>query len=193
MHLHMLQMHLSSVLQKTPVQKINASLQNLLQKHHHAKTVWNKVQFGSCCCRANTSCEANKFQTISKNIILTVNVQKKNSPKMLFSTKSFSTVNETCPDMMASCSSPENTKNNYLYLVRRRDLVKTNPITSASCLYANSRVKYSMHSSPNIVTAHRVYPYTFIAFLHIFSFQRLHGFRLVVYHTVWHCMSSNAN
>ena len=76
--------------------------------------------------------------------------------------KTFSTVNETCPDMMASCSFPENTKNNDLYLVRRRDLAKTNLITSASYLDTNSRVKCSMHSSPNIVTAHRVYPYTFI-------------------------------
>ena len=67
----------------------------------------------------------NKFQTISKNIIPTVNVQKTHSPKMSFSTKTFSTVNETCPDMMASCSFPANTKNNELYLVRRRDLVKT--------------------------------------------------------------------
>ena len=72
--------------------------------------------------------------------------------------KTFSTVNETCPDMMASCSFPENTKNNDLYLVRRRDLAKTNLITSASYLDTNSRVKCSMHSSPNIVTAHRVYP-----------------------------------
>ena len=76
--------------------------------------------------------------------------------------KTFSTVNETRPDMMASCSFPENTKNNDLYLVRRRDLAKTNLITSASYLDTNSRVKCSMHSSPNIVTAHRVYPYTFI-------------------------------
>ena len=97
-----------------------------------------------------------------KNIILTVNVQKTHSPKMLFSTKTFSTVIETCPDMMASCSFPENTKNNDLYLVRGRDLVKTNLNTSASYLDTNSRVKCSMHSSPNIVTAHRVYPYTFI-------------------------------
>ena len=74
--------------------------------------------------------------------------------------KTFSTVNETCPDMMASCSFPENTKNNDLYLVRRRDLAKTNLITSASYLDTNSRVKCSMHSSPNIVTAHRVYPFT---------------------------------
>ena len=87
---------------------------------------------------------------------------KTHSRKMLFSTKTFSTINETRPDMMASCSFPENTKNNDLYLVRRRDLVKTNLITSASCLDTNSRVKCSMHSSPNIVTAHRVYPYTFI-------------------------------
>ena len=53
-------------------------------------------------------------------------------------------------------------KNNDLYLVRGWDLVKTNLNTSASYLDTNSRVKCSMHSSPNIVTAHRVYPYTFI-------------------------------
>ena len=104
----------------------------------------------------------NKFQTISKNIIPTVNVQKTHSPKMSFSTKTFSTVNETRPDMMASCSFQKTPKNNDLYLVRRRDLAKTNLITSASYLDTNSRVKCSMHSSPNIVTAHRVYPYTFI-------------------------------
>ena len=81
---------------------------------------------------------------------------------MLFSMKAFSTVNDIIPDMMASCSLPENTKNNDSYLVRRRDLVKTNPNTSASYLDINSRIKCSMHSNPNIVTAHRVYPYTFI-------------------------------
>ena len=80
--------------------------------------------------------------TFSKNVVLHENV--------------------LIPDMMASCSFPENTKNNDLYLVRRRDLVKTNLNTSASYLDTNSRVKCSMHSSPNIVTAHRVYPYTFI-------------------------------
>ena len=72
--------------------------------------------------------------------------------------KVFSIVNDIIPDMMASCSLPENTKNNDLYLVRRR-LGKTNLITSASYLDTNSRVKCSMHSSPNIVTAQRVYPY----------------------------------
>ena len=87
---------------------------------------------------------------------------KKHILQKCCSTKTFSTVIETCPDMMASCSFPENTKNNDLYLVRRRDLVKTNLNTSASYLLVNSRVKCSMHSSPNIVTAHRVYPYTFI-------------------------------
>ena len=64
--------------------------------------------------------------------------------------------------MITSCSFPENTKNNDLYLVRRRDLVKTNLNTSASYLLVNSRVKYSMHSNPNMVTAHRIYPYIFI-------------------------------
>ena len=41
-------------------------------------------------------------------------------------------------------------------------MAKTNLITSASYLDTNSRVKCSMHSSPNIVTAHRIYPYTFM-------------------------------
>ena len=137
----------------TPVQKINASL----QKHHHAKRFEIKCSLEVVVVEQIRHARQNKFQTISKNIILTVNVQKTHSPKMLFSTKTFSTVIETCPDMMASCSFPENTKNNDLYLVRGRDLVKTNLNTSV-----NSRVKCSMHSSPNIVTAHRVYPHTFI-------------------------------
>ena len=126
------------------------------------KTCWNKVQFGSCCCRANTSCEAKQIPNDFQKHHSHRQRPKTHSRKMLFSMKTFSTVNETCPDMMASCSFPENTKNNDLYLVRRRDLAKTNLITSASYLDTNSRVKCSMHSSPNIVTAHRVYPYTFI-------------------------------
>ena len=126
------------------------------------KTCWNKVQFGSCCCRANTSCEAKQIPNDFQKHHPHRQRPKTHSWKMLFSMKTFSTVNETCPDMMASCSFPENTKNNDLYLVRRRDLAKTNLITSASYLDTNSRVKCSMHSSPNIVTAHRVYPYTFI-------------------------------
>ena len=65
--------------------------------------------------------------TFSKNVVLHENV--------------------LIPDMMASCSFPDNTKNNDLYLVRRRDLVKTNLNTSASYLDTNSRVKCSMHSS----------------------------------------------
>lgn len=126
------------------------------------KTCCNKVQFGSCCCRANTSCEAKQIPNDFQKHHSHRQRPKTHSRKMLFSMKTFSTVNETCPDMMASCSFPENTKNNDLYLVRRRDLAKTNLITSASYLDTNSRVKCSMHSSPNIVTAHRVYPYTFI-------------------------------
>ena len=120
------------------------------------------MQFGSCCCRANTSCEAKQIPNDFQKHHSHRQRPKTHSWKKLFSMKTFSTVNETCPDMMASCSFPENTKNNDLYLVRRRDLVKTNLITSASYLDTNSRVKCSMHSSPNIVTAHRVYPYTFI-------------------------------
>ena len=120
------------------------------------------MQFGSCCCRANTSCEAKQIPNGFQKHHSHRQRPKTHSRKMLFSTKTFSTVNETRPDMMASCSFPENTKNNDLYLVRRRDLVKTNLITSASYLDTNSRVKSSMHSSSNIVTAHRVYPYTFI-------------------------------
>ena len=120
------------------------------------------MQFGSCCCRANTSCEAKQIPNDFQKHHSHCQRPKTHSRKMLFSMKTFSTVNDTCPDMMASCSFPENTKNNDLYLVRRRDLVKTNPIASASYLLVNSRVKCSMHSSANIVTAHRVYPYTFI-------------------------------
>ena len=120
------------------------------------------MQFGSCCCRANTSCEAKQIPNDFQKHHSHRQRPKTHSRKMLFSMKTFSTVNETRPDMMASCSFPENTKNNDLYLVRRRDLAKTNLITSASYLDTNSRVKCSMHSSPNIVTAHRVYPYTFI-------------------------------
>ena len=120
------------------------------------------MQFGSCCCRANTSCEAKQIPNDFQKHHSHRQRPKTHSRKKLFSMKTFSTVNETCPDMMASCSFPENTKNNDLYLVRRRDLAKTNLITSASYLDTNSRVKCSMHSSPNIVTAHRVYPYTFI-------------------------------
>ena len=120
------------------------------------------MQFGSCCCRANTSCEAKQIPNDFQKHHSHIQRPKTHSPKRLFSTKTFSTVNETCPDMMASCSFPENTKNNDLYLVRRRDLVKTNLNTSASYLLVNSRAKCSTHSSPNIVTAHWVYPYTFI-------------------------------
>ena len=126
------------------------------------KTSWNKVQFGSCCCRANTSCEAKQIPNDFQKHHSHCQRPKTHSRKILFSMKTFSTVNDIIPDMMASCSLPENTKNNDLYLVRRRDLVKTNLNTSASYLDTNSRVKCSMHSSPNIVTAHRVYPYTFI-------------------------------
>ena len=157
MHLHMLQMHLSSILQNDASPEINASL----QKHHHAKRFEIKCSL-SCCCRANTSCEAKQIPNDFQKHHSHIQRPQTHSPKRLFSTKTFSTVNETCPDMMASCSFPENTKNNDLYLVRRRDLVKTNLNTSASYLPVNSRVKCSMHSSPNIVTAHRVYPYTFI-------------------------------
>ena len=89
------------------------------------KTCWNKVQFGSCCCRANTSCEAKQIPNDFQKHHSHRQRPKTHSRKMLFSMKTFSTVNETCPDMMASCSFPENTKNNDLYLVRRRDLVKT--------------------------------------------------------------------
>ena len=131
-------------------------------KTSSCKTIWNKVQFGSCCCRANTSCEAKQIPNDFQKHHSHIQRPKTHSPKRLFSTKTFSTVNETCPDMMASCSFPENTKNNDLYLVRRRDLVKTNLNTSASYLLVNSRAKCSTHPSPNIVTAHRVYPYTFI-------------------------------
>ena len=120
------------------------------------------MQFGSCCCRANTSCEAKQIPNSFQKHHCCCQYPKTHSRKMLFSTKMSSTVNDTCPDMMASCSFPENTKNHVSYLVRRRDLVKTNHISSASYLLVNSRVKCSMHSSPNTVTAHRVYPYTSI-------------------------------
>ena len=120
------------------------------------------MQFGSCCCRANTSCEAKQIPNDFQKHHSHCQRPQTHSRKMLFSMKTFSTVNDIIPDMMASCSLPENTKNNDLYLVRRRDLVKTNLNTSASYLDTNSRVKCSMHSSPNIVTAHRVYPQTFI-------------------------------
>ena len=82
---------------------------------------------------------------------------KINFPKILFSTKTSSNSIVIIPDILASCSFPANTKKHDLYPVRRRDLVK-----SASYLFVNSRVKYSMHSSPNKVSAYRVYPYTFI-------------------------------
>ena len=71
--------------------------------------------------------------------------------------KTFSTVNETCPDMMASCSFPENTKNNDLYLVRRRDLAK-NKSHHISQLFGykfQSKMQYAFqskhsHSTPGI-------------------------------------------
>ena len=129
------------------------------------------MQFGSCCCRANTSCEAKHIPNDFQKHHSHRQRPKTHSRKMLFSMKTFSTVKETRPDMMASCSFPENTKNNDLYLVRRRDLAKTNLITSASYLDTNSRVKCSMHSSPNIVTAHRVSPYTFILLLQASALQ----------------------
>ena len=120
------------------------------------------MQFGSCCCRANTSCEAKQIPNDFQKHHCCCQRPKTHSRKRLFSTKTFSTITFTCPDIMASCSFPENTKNHVSYLVRRRDLVKTNHVTSASYLDINSRVKCSLHSSPNIVTAHRVYPYTSI-------------------------------
>ena len=123
------------------------------------------MQFGSCCCRANTSCEAKQIPNSFQKHHCCCQRPKTHSRKMLFSTKMSSTVNDTCPDMMASCSFPENTKNHVSYLVRRRDLVKTNHISSASYLLVNSRDKCSMHSSPNTVTAHWVYPYTSIGCL----------------------------
>ena len=110
------------------------------------------MQFGSCCCRANTSCEAKQIPNDFQKHHSHIQRPKTHSPKRLFSTKTFSTVNETCPDMMASCSFPENTKNNDLYLVRRRDLVKTNLNTSASYLLVNSRAKCNTHSIPNAKT-----------------------------------------
>ena len=140
-----------------PVQKNKRSPQKSSQPC--AKPVEKKCSLEVVVVEQIHHARQNKFQTISKNIILTVNVH---SRKMLFSMKTSSTVNDIIPDMMASRRLPENTKNNDLYLVHRRDLVKTNLNTSASYLDTNSRVKCSMHSSPNIVTAHRVYPYTFI-------------------------------
>ena len=127
MHLQHVQMHLPVALQKCQSRKTNVLHKNHLnhvQKIVDMQNQINKVQFGSCCCRANTSCEAkqipNNFQkhhshrqhpkTHSKNVVLHENVL----------------VNDIIPDMMASRSLPENTKNNDLYLVRRRDLVKTN-------------------------------------------------------------------
>ena len=79
MHLHMLQMHLSSILQNDASPEINVLHKNHLnhvQKRWHAKPVEIKCSLEVVVVEQIHHARQNKFQTISKNIILTVNVQK---------------------------------------------------------------------------------------------------------------------
>ena len=127
----------SSRIAKCQSRKINALHKNIIStmfKTLTCKTSGNKVQFGSCCCRANTSCEANQIPNDFQKHHSHCQRPKTHSRKMLFSMKTSSTVNDIIPDMMASRRLPENTKTNDFYLVHWRDLVNTNLNTSASYL-----------------------------------------------------------
>ena len=134
-----------------PVQKNKRSPQKSSQPC--AKPVEKKCSLEVVVVEQIHHARQNKFQTISKNIILTVNVH---SRKMLFSMKTSSTVNDIIPDMMAPRRLPENTKNNDLYLVHWRDLVKTNQHISQLFGYKfQSKMQHAFqskhsHSTPGI-------------------------------------------
>ena len=122
MHLHMLQMHSSHP--QTLVQKIKVLLHKNSQTTHMQNQFEIKL-FGSCCWRAKTTCESKQIPNSSP---------KTHSHKMLFSTKTSSTVIEILPDMLASCRLPENSKNHLLHINHRSYLVKTKLKASAGHL-----------------------------------------------------------
>ena len=156
-------MHLPVALQKCQSRKINVLHKNHqpCSKRWHAKPVEIKCSLEVVVVEQIHHARQNKFQTISKNIILTVNVHKHILEKCCSpwkrsqpSTTSFQTwwhhaVFQKIPKTTICTSSVGETWWKQIN-------------TSASYLDTNSRVKCSMHSSPNIVTAHRVYPQTFI-------------------------------
>ena len=125
LHLHAFA-HIANAFQSST----NASPENKRSSPQNSQTIHMQNQFeiklfGSCCWRAKTTCESKQIPNSSP---------KTHSHKMLFSTKTSSTVIETLPDILASCRLPENSKNHLLHINHRSYLVKTKLKASAGHL-----------------------------------------------------------